>query len=97
VIADREFECVLFADSELVDKKAILASPLSPLLGNTTDGKNVLALLDRVLKPGKGYRKKEHGPALASKMRLLDVSVTRRSRSLQKLVKELTPALARQP
>jgi len=89
VVADLSFESILFADYSLVDRLAILRTPLSPRLGATLDGKNALAHIADCLLPGKSYDKVVHGRALAQKLRLDEAGVLNRSRSLRKLLKEI--------
>jgi hypothetical protein len=91
IISDKKFEAVVMADYELVDTLEILSRPVSPDFAPTLDGTDPKSLVDAALKPGKKYDKVRHGGALASKMRLNDERVLARSRSLRKLVKELTP------
>lgn len=91
VIADRCFECILFADYEALDSIPVFEGAPSALLGETTDGKNVLSVLKRTLKPGRRYRKSEHGLALARRMNLRSPAVAGRSRALRKLLREAPP------
>ncbi len=94
ILADRHFECMLFADYSLVDQLTILASPVSVLLGNSTDGKNALAAIKKVLLPNAGYDKRRHGLALARGMNLADDVVLSRNRALRKFVTEFPSAVA---
>jgi hypothetical protein len=89
VISDRQFEVLVMADYDLVDKLDILRQPVAPHFGDCLDGINPKAIIDSLLKPGRKYHKVKHGGALASKMRLADQTVLARSRSLRKIVKEL--------
>jgi hypothetical protein len=93
VVSDRRFESIVLADYDLVDTLGILQRPVSLDFGATLDGKNPKAILDRALKPGAQYHKVKHGGYLASRM-ALDEGVLSRSRSLQKLIKEVPNALA---
>ena len=88
VIADRYFECILFADYDALDSMPIFTQPVSPQFGETTDGKNVLALVKAALRPGESYRKNEHGPVLAQRIDLDSAAVAARNRGLRKLLKE---------
>jgi len=90
VISDRKFESIIMADYELMDRLPILSRSVSPDFGIVLDGTDPKAVVDRALKPGKKYDKVRHGGALASSMRLEDLTVQSRSRSLRKLLKELT-------
>jgi hypothetical protein len=90
VVSDKKFEVVVMSDYELVDRMTILAHPVSGNFGPSLDGKNPKPIVDRALRPGQKYHKVRHGSGLASKMRLDDATVLSRSRSLRKLVKELT-------
>jgi hypothetical protein len=89
VVSDRTFEVVVMADYELVDSLDIFTRSITGLLGASLDGKNPVALIREMIKPGSKYHKKSHGAKLASKMKLADGIVLARSRSLRKLVKEL--------
>lgn len=90
VVSDKKFESIVMADYELVDRLPILERAVSPDFGESLDGKNPKPIVDRALKPGMSYHKVRHGGALASRMRLDDEIVLRRSRSLRKLVHELS-------
>jgi hypothetical protein len=90
IVSDKKFESVVMADYELVDKLPILERAVSPEFGDSLDGKDPKTIVDRALKPGTAYHKVRHGGALASRMRLDSETVLQRSRSLRKLVKELT-------
>lgn len=90
VVADKKFEAIVMADYELVDRLPILRQPVSALLGPSLDGKDPKSVINRALRAGQSYHKVRHGSALAGKMRLSDEAVLGRSRSLRKLVKELT-------
>lgn len=88
IIADKYFECLLFADYDLLDSMPIFSERVSPRLGDTTDGKNVLALAKAALREGERYRKNEHGPILARRINLDSTAVAGRNRALRKLLKE---------
>lgn len=90
VISDKKFEAIIMADYELVDRLPILARPVSPDFAPTLDGTDPKSVVGKALRPGQKYHKVKHGGALASKMRLADPVVLTRSRSLRKLVKELS-------
>jgi hypothetical protein len=90
VVADRKFESLVFADYEQLDQLEILSRPISNEFGPNIDGKNVLAVLSRALKPGKKYDKKVHGKELIKGLRYAEPAVVSHSRCLRKLIKELT-------
>jgi hypothetical protein len=91
IIADRYFECVLFADYEALHSLEIARTPGEVLFGTGTDSKNVLAIIKGDLRPNATYHKTKHGPCLAKQIRLDNPVVLSRSRSLRKLVKEVPP------
>ena len=90
VVSDRTFEVVVMADYELVDSLDIFRQSVIEQLGASLDGKNPVSLVREMIKPGSKYNKRSHGAKLASKMKLEDETVLARSRSLRKLIKELT-------
>ncbi len=89
IVSDRNFECLLFADFELVDTLTIFREPVSQHLGDTTDGKNLAGIIKRCLEPSRKYEKVIHGRGIAKRMRLGEPTVLDRSRVLRKLLKEL--------
>lgn len=92
VVANRHFECVLFADYMAVDNLNIANKSASELFGDCTDGKNVLSILRASSKPNTVYHKTEHGPRLARQLRVDEESVVSKSRCLRKLIKEVPRA-----
>lgn len=89
VIANRQFECWLMADTNALDASPIMKNPISHLLGANVDEKNVLGIIKKNLKPGKGWDKPKYGKALAQKLDLRNSAILGRSRSLSKFVKEV--------
>jgi|SRR5579862_5288916 len=92
VISDRKFESMLFADYAVVDTLPILARPISQDFPATTDRHSVISWLSPALVDGCSYDKVQHGAFLAQRLDVESPSVRARSRSLQKLIKELSPA-----
>lgn len=92
VVSNRRFENTLFADYEAVDSLPILSGPVSHLLPTETDGHNVLGLIRGSTRPGACYDKELHGAFLARRIRVEDEGCLKRSRTLQKLVKEFRGA-----
>lgn len=90
VVCDRRFENLLMADTNLVDRFRFLKSRFSEKVGNSVDGKNVVGAFNECCLKGEKYDKVAHGIALAQRMDLQNQQVLARSRSLRKLVKELT-------
>lgn len=90
VVADRSFECIIFADYENVDALEILQYPVSSGFGAELDGKNVGAIVQRALKPGRKYDKIIHGVALTRRLRFREEAVQKRSKCLRKLLKEIS-------
>jgi hypothetical protein len=90
VLPNTQFECWLLAEAELLDRCPMFKRPLSRLIGGTTDGKDILSIINANLKPSRNWDKIRFGLALAKKMDLSKGTVLERSRSLRKFVKELT-------
>lgn len=90
IVSNKQFECILFADFDLVDRLQIFREPISPYLAGTTDGKKMKSVVKRCLKPRTKYDQVTVGQAIARRMNLRSVEVQARSRSLRKFVKELT-------
>ncbi len=91
IVANREFETVLFADYAAVDSLEILKRPVSDAFPATTDSQNVLSWLKGHFRSGHSYDKPRDGKSLAQRINLTDPAVQNRSRALRKLIKELTP------
>lgn len=92
VISNRKFESMLFADYSAVDELPILTQPISQNFPDTTDDRSVTSWLNPALGDGCVYDKVQHGAMLAQRIDLANPRVQERSRSLRKLVKELTPS-----
>jgi hypothetical protein len=90
VVCDRRFENLLMADTELVDNFKFLLSRFSDKIGQHSDGKNVVRLFNECCPKTQRYDKLAHGIALARNMAITSQAVQSRSRSLRKLVKELS-------
>jgi hypothetical protein len=90
VVANRTFESLLFADYAAVDSLPILRQAISHTFPNSCEGVKVIHWLNASMRPGYSYDKIRDGMTLAKTMRLSDAGVQARSRSLRKLVKELT-------
>ncbi|MGA2240466.1 MAG: hypothetical protein ABSH11_00280 [Verrucomicrobiota bacterium] len=90
ILPNPQFECWLLADTELLDKSPLFKRPLSRLIGDATDGKDILTIINGNLRPSRNWDKKRYGLAMAKKMDLSKAIVLRRSRSLRKFVKEMT-------
>jgi len=91
VVANREFETIVFADYAVVDNLGCLKGPISQTFAVSTDSQNVLGWLKGHLKPGHSYDRPRDGKILAQKMDLSSPVVLNRSRALRKLIKELSP------
>lgn len=91
VISNRKFESLLFADYAAVDRLPILKQPVSHTFPETTDGRGVVQWIKPGLENGCAYDKVQHGCFLAQSMDVASEQVRQRSRSLRKLIKELTP------
>jgi hypothetical protein len=91
VISNRKFESLLFADYAAVDSLPILKHPISHTFSATTDATSVVTWITPALEEGCAFDKVQHGAILAKRMNLDDPRVQQRSRSLRKLIKELTP------
>lgn len=90
VVSNRQFECLLFADFELIDQMEVFQEKVSVGLQGTTENKRLRSIIKRCLKPGSKYDKKIHGKAIAKRIRLHEPAVLGRSRSLRKLVEDLS-------
>jgi hypothetical protein len=90
VVSNRKFESLLFCDYEAVDSLGILNGPVSVGFPPSTDERNVISWLHGSYKPGYNYDKVRDGKHLAQTLRLTDNVVLARSRSMTKLVKELS-------
>lgn len=90
IVCNKQFECLLFADFELADKLEIFCQPISSRLGTSTEGRKLRSAITDCLKPGRKYDKRMHAKALARRLRFDDRRVLNRSRSLRKLVAELS-------
>jgi hypothetical protein len=97
IVANKEFETILFADYSAVDSLQILKGPVSQTFPATTDAQNVLSWLKGYFRSGHSYDKPRDGKSLAQKINLTDAAVQNRSRALRKLIKELTPPALSQP
>lgn len=91
ILANRQFECWLMANTSALDGSPLMRRNISTLLGETVDETNVMGIIKDNLKKGIGWDKPRYGKALAQKLNLHDATVLARSRSLRKFVKELTP------
>lgn len=91
VVADREFETMVFADYGVIDTLPILEAPVSHEFPATTDSRGVVSWLKGRFKAGNSYDKPQDGKFLAQRMDLASPDVLARCRGLRKLVKELTP------
>ncbi len=91
IVANREFETIVFADYAVVDNLGCLKGPISQTFAVSTDSQNVLGWLKGHLKPGHSYDRPRDGKILAQKMDLSSPVVLNRSRALRKLIKELSP------
>jgi len=89
VLANRQFECWLFAQPELLDGSPIFKVRISSLINSETDEKNILSMVNASLKQGRKWDKPGYGKALAQRLELTNPAVLGRSRSLRKFVKEL--------
>jgi hypothetical protein len=89
VLANRQFECLLLANSKALDDSPLLRGPVSQLLGDSVDEKNVLAIIKSRLKRGHGWHKARYAKALAQRLDLQDPQILGRSRCLRKFVQEL--------
>lgn len=92
IVANKEFETILFADYAAVDTLGILKEPISQTFPASTDSQNVLSWLNGHYEPGHSYDKPRDGKHLAQKIDLNNPVVLNRSRGLRKLIKELSPA-----
>lgn len=90
VVCNRQFENALFADYDAVDRLPILDNPVSHLFPEVADERNLLRFIEGHARDGAGYEKDRHGLFLARQMRLDSDICWNRSRTLRKLVKELT-------
>lgn len=90
VISDKNFECMLFADYSAVDRLRILRARISQSFPATTDGVGVLSWIKHALNPGASYHKIRDGMNLASHGEFMLPEVQQRSRSLRKLMHELS-------
>lgn len=89
VLANRQIECWLFSNPELLDRSPRFKRQMSSLLGSATDESNILDIVHANLKPGKNWDKVRDGKALAQRLDLNCARTLGRSRSLRKFVKEL--------
>jgi hypothetical protein len=90
VVANRQFECWLLADTTALDGSPLFKDVLSSQIGPTIDEINVLGIIRANLRPSCGWDKPRYGKALAQKLDLTSPEVLSASRSLRKFVKELT-------
>lgn len=90
VISDLNFESILFADYETVDRLPILKTEnISLNFPTSTDRQSVISWIGHHLKPGESYQKIRDGMFLAQHLQLDKVEIQARSRSLRKLIREL--------
>jgi hypothetical protein len=92
VLANRQFECWLLANTTALDSSPLLKEPISPHLAETVDEIDVLGIIKSKLKRGCGWDKPRYGKALAQRLDIQDATILSRSRSLRKFVKELSLA-----
>lgn len=90
VLPNPIFECWLFANSTVLDGSKIMKRSVSEHFNDSTDEKDVLAIVCKSLKRGCAWDKPKYGKALAQKLDLTSQRVLNRSRSLRKFVKELS-------
>jgi hypothetical protein len=90
IVPNRQFECLLFADFDLVDRLKVFRTPISARLAGTTEEKKLSTHISACMRPNSKYDKVVHGKAIAQRMQLQSPQVLARSRSLQKFVKELS-------
>lgn len=88
VCADRKLENWLIADPQGIFAHNYIVNDLSSAVGTNADAKEALTLLKRAYKPGRCYHKRMDAPDIASKVRTMLPDVRRRSRSLDKLLRE---------
>lgn len=88
VCADRCLENWLLADPAGLQRHAyIQKSPASRVKNNADSVQDAQAVIRWAYRKGSQYHKRRDAPALASNIRVLDPSVRRRSRSLDKLLR----------
>lgn len=87
VVADIMLENWLIADPRGVRNHANIDRDIANRVGNSADGRNPLAVLNYAYGPRRFYQKTRDAPALASCVRVLEPSVRKRSKSLDKLLR----------
>ena len=92
VLANRQFECWLLANTTALDSSPLVKGPISPYLAESVDEVDVLGIIKSKLRRGCGWDKPRYGKALAQRLDIEDDTILSRSRSLRKFVKELGPA-----
>jgi Domain of unknown function (DUF4276) len=94
VLANRQFECWLLADTTALDSSPLIKEPISPHLAESIDETDVLHIINGKLRRGCSWDKVRYGKALAQRLNIQDAAILNRSRSLRKFVKELSPPVA---
>jgi hypothetical protein len=88
VCADRTLENWLLADPDGIGKHNYIARDCRNRIRNNADGVNAEALLKWAYAKGRSYHKRRDAPDLALRVRSGSASVRRRSKSLDKLLRE---------
>ncbi len=90
VLANRQLECWLLADTTALDMSPLFKNSISGLLGENVDERNVLNIIKANLKSGVNWNKRRYSKKLAQHLDIKNPKVLGRSRSLRKLVKEIS-------
>jgi hypothetical protein len=88
VCADRKLENWLIADPAGLARHAHIRHDCATRVGAVADGKDALSILRWAYKKGTTYHKRRDAPALAKQVRTSSTQVRRRSKSLDKLLRE---------
>lgn len=89
VCANRCLENWLLADPEGIQRHNYIAKRISGRVGGNADGVDAIAVLKWAYKSGRQYDKVADAPALARSVRVTEMRVRQRSKSLDKFLREV--------
>jgi len=88
VCPDHCLENWLLADPQGLARHAYIRGSISGKVGSVADSKPAVEIIKRVFRKGRTYHKARDAPQLAAVVRILDRDVRKRSKSLDKFLRE---------